>query len=85
MVLLVVALAGHAMAVLWYIALKQRWPLCRRTIYQLPVDSAQLRRELRNSIHTPIHAVFLFAALGLGLFENRSTVSFILSVVVTFV
>ncbi len=85
LVLLIVAVIGHAMALLWYIALKQKWSLCRRTIYQLPVDGAQLRRELRNSIHTPIHAVFLFAALGFGLFGNRSIVSFIVSVAVTFV
>lgn len=75
-VLIVVALAGHLMAGLWYVALKRKWPICERTIYELPINNRQLRRELMNSIHTPIHAIFLFGCLWLGWFENRSVASF---------
>lgn len=82
--LLVVALIGHAMSFIWYVALKQNWPLCRKAIYQLPIDGAQMRRELLNSIHTPIHALFLLAALWLGLFENRSALSLVVSLLVKF-
>lgn len=83
--LIVVALIGHVMALIWYIALKQNWPLCRRTIYELPIGGEQLRRELQNSIHTPIHAVFLLVAISFGLFANRSGPSLITSLLVTFV
>jgi lathosterol oxidase len=79
----VIAMLGHAMAFFWYIALKQQWKLCERTIYALPINEKQIRRELKNSLHTPIHAVMLAAFLCFGFFQNSSWPSFVLSAVAT--
>ena len=81
--LLVVAALGHAMALLWYVAVKNRWKICERTIYDLPINEEQIKREMKNSIHTPIHAVFLAAFLYLGFFNNTSLVSFAYSALAT--
>ncbi len=78
-VLLVIATLGHAMALVWYLAAKNNWKMCERTIYDLPFKADQIRRELKNSIHTPIHAVILSAFLYLGFFQNTSFISFLLS------
>src|SRR5207244_3619912 len=48
-----------------------------RTIYDLPIGDAQIRRELKNSIHAPMHAVILAAFLFAGFFQNMSLPSFI--------
>ena len=50
---------------------------CERTIYDLPIGKKQIARELRNSLHAPIHAVILAAFLYLGFFKNTSFVSFL--------
>ncbi len=83
LVLLVIAALGHALAFVWYLGVKNNWPICRRAIYDLPFQDGQIRRELRNSLHTPIHAVILLACLLLGLFANRGWPSFWLSLLVT--
>lgn len=72
----IIALLGHAMALLWHVAKSRNWRICERTIYELPVKGRQLRRELLNSIHTPIHAVILGAFLALGFFSGTSVTSF---------
>jgi Delta7-sterol 5-desaturase len=82
-VLLVIATLGHAMALVWYIGAKNNWRMCERTIYDLPFKSEQIRRELKNSIHTPIHAVLLAAFLVLGFFKDASLLSFALSFLAT--
>lgn len=74
--LAIIALLGHAMALLWYVAKKYDWKICERTIYDLPIKGRQLRRELINSLHTPIHAVMLLGCLALGYFNNTSWASF---------
>jgi sterol desaturase/sphingolipid hydroxylase (fatty acid hydroxylase superfamily) len=81
--LLLIAALGHAMALLWYVADKSKWRLCRRTIYDLPIGDKQIKRELRNSLHAPIHAAILAAFLYLGFFENKSWVSFVASALAT--
>src|SRR5205085_6151896 len=43
----------------------------------------QIRRELKNAIHMPVHAVTLAAFLCLGSFKNTTALSFALSVLVT--
>ena len=55
--LLVIATLGHVMAGIWYAAYKGNWSICDRRIYDVPIQDEQLRRELKNSLHTPIHAV----------------------------
>lgn len=75
-VLGVIAILGHVMAGIWYFAKKHNWRICQRTIYDLPEGSRQLKRELKNSIHTPLHAVLLGLCLALGLFQNTSVASF---------
>jgi sterol desaturase/sphingolipid hydroxylase (fatty acid hydroxylase superfamily) len=65
------------MALLWYVAHKNKWRICERTIYDLPIDDKQIRRELKNSLHAPIHAVILTAFLLLGFFKNTSLVSWL--------
>ena len=73
-VLLVIAVLGHVMALIWYLAVTpledQRGgsTTCR--------SDAQISRELRNSLHAPIHAVILAAFLLLGFFTNTSVGSF---------
>lgn len=83
MILLVIGVLGHLMALLWYTALTRRWRVCERTIFDLPIDRDQVRRELRNSIHSPIHAVALATFLALGYFDNRTWVSFAVSALAT--
>ena len=47
------------MAFFWYLAVTRQWRICRAAIYDLPIGDDQIRRELRNSIHAPLHAVIL--------------------------
>lgn len=77
----IIAMLGHAMALVWYLAKKYDWKVCERTIYDLPIKDRQLKRELLNSIHTPIHAVILWLCLASGYFENTSLVSFIVTAI----
>jgi sterol desaturase/sphingolipid hydroxylase (fatty acid hydroxylase superfamily) len=71
------------MALVWYVAAKNHWRMCERTIYDLPFKPGQLRRELKNSIHAPIHAVLLAAFFAFGFFQNTSGLSFALSLIAT--
>ena len=82
-VLLLVATLGHVMALLWYAAYKNEWRLCQRKIYDLPIRDGQMRQEVKNSLHTPIHAVILAVFLSLGFFQNTSVASFFYSAVAT--
>lgn len=75
-ILLLIATLGHLMALLWYLAHKYRWKICARTIYDLPIGAEQMKREIRNSLHAPMHAVILAAFLYLGFFRNASVSSF---------
>src|SRR5262249_58461411 len=78
-VLLVIATLGHVMAFTWYLAARQKWKICERTIYDLPINEKQMAREFRNSLHTPLHAVILAAFLWLGVFQKGSWTAFLLS------
>jgi lathosterol oxidase len=78
-VLMLIAILGHAMALFWYVALKRGWKIAKHTIYDLPIPKEQIKRELRNSLHTPIHAVMLAIFLWLGFFKDRSFTSFLYS------
>jgi lathosterol oxidase len=82
-VLVLIATLGYGMALLWYMASKNRWRMCERTIYDLPINESQIRRELRNSLHAPTHALILLAALYVGLFRNTSVTSFLVTTAVT--
>ena len=76
-VLLVIAVLGHVMALIWYLAVKNRWKISERTIYDVPITEAQIDRELRNSLHAPLHAVILAAFLPFGFFANTTFLSFL--------
>lgn len=82
-ILLVIATLGHAMAFFWYLAERNKWKICERTIYDLPIDPQQIKREMRNSLHAPIHAVILAAFLYLGFFRDTSFASFFYSALLT--
>ena len=82
-VLVVIAILGHVMGLIWYLAVKNKWKLSERTIYDLPISDAQIKRELKNSLHAPMHAVILAAFLFIGFFENTSPMSFVGSAVAT--
>ena len=82
-ILLVIATLGHAMAFFWYLADRNKWKICERTIYDLPIDPQQIKREMRNSLHAPIHAVILAAFLYLGFFKDTSFASFFYSALLT--
>jgi sterol desaturase/sphingolipid hydroxylase (fatty acid hydroxylase superfamily) len=82
-VLLVIATLGHAMAVLWYLGDKKKWKFCERTIYALPIGGDQIKRELRNSLHAPMHAVILAIFLYFGFFRHTGITSFFYSALAT--
>lgn len=81
--LTLIAILGHIMAYIWHAAGTGKWKICERKIYDLPVDEAQIRRETRNSLHAPIHAVLLALFVYAGFFENRSFASFLSTALVT--
>lgn len=83
LILFLVAVVGHAMAVFWYSVEEYEVDLSRDRIYDLPVKDPQVRRELKNSIHTPMHAVVLFGALVVGAFESRTFLTFLGALVIT--
>lgn len=83
--LLVIATLGHVMAAIWYLAYRREWTVCRKKIYALKISDKQLRRELINSIHTPIHAVILAGFLALGFFANRTAMGFLATLATAFV
>jgi len=82
-VLVIIATLGHGMALLWYLAVTRKWKISQRVIYDLPISGSQMRRELRNSLHAPLHAVILFGFLYLGFFQNTGLLSFFLSALAT--
>jgi sterol desaturase/sphingolipid hydroxylase (fatty acid hydroxylase superfamily) len=81
LVLLLVAVLGHVMAAVWYVVVRYEW--AGRMIYDLPVSKAQIRREMINSLHAPIHAVILAVFLWFGFFGNSTVASFVGSAVLT--
>jgi sterol desaturase/sphingolipid hydroxylase (fatty acid hydroxylase superfamily) len=81
----VIAALGHAMALFWYVAARNKWKICERAIYDLPIGDKQIKRELRNSVHAPIHSVILAAFLYLGFFRNTSAASFVGSLLATMI
>ncbi len=83
--LIVIAVLGHVMAFIWYAAYKRQWTICNVRIYDLKIDDKQIRREMRNSLHTPIHAVILAGFLYAGFFTNRSVASGFATVALAFV
>jgi lathosterol oxidase len=82
-VLLVIAVLGHLMAPFWYLAYKNKWGLCERTIYDLQINRKQMVREFINSLHTPMHSVILGCFVFFGFFKNGSWLSFVLSLMGT--
>ncbi|CCJ06565.1 sterol desaturase family protein [Methylocystis sp. SC2] len=83
MMLLAIAALGHVMALIWRFAATSEWKLCGRKIYDLSISEEQIRRELKNSLHAPIHAAILGAFLLLGFFANRSLSSFVATALAT--
>jgi Delta7-sterol 5-desaturase len=82
-VLLVIGSLGHVMAGLWYAAVTRKWKIAKRVIYDLPIGKAQIKRELVNSLHAPIHSVILLGFLLLGFFRGPTLGSFLFSGVLT--
>jgi Delta7-sterol 5-desaturase len=83
LILLLIATLGHVMALFWYVADRKKWKICARTIYDLPISKEQIKRELRNSLHAPIHAVMLAVFLYLGFFKDTTLASFFYSGILT--
>jgi sterol desaturase/sphingolipid hydroxylase (fatty acid hydroxylase superfamily) len=83
--LIAIALTGHVMALFWFLAEYYEIKICSVQIYALPIGKKQIQRELRNSLHVPIHSILLLACLGLGLFKDTGHASFVISLVLTFV
>lgn len=82
-ILCLVATVGHLMALFWLVVEQYEINLGRDRIYDLEIRHPQVRRELKNSLHTPLHAVMLMIALLLGLFGDRSGLGFIGSLLLT--
>jgi sterol desaturase/sphingolipid hydroxylase (fatty acid hydroxylase superfamily) len=70
------------MAFVWYLAGAYQWSIAARTIYDMPIGREQIRREFKNSLHAPMHAVMLAPLLYFGFFANTTWLSLILSLVV---
>jgi lathosterol oxidase len=83
--LVVVATIGHVMAAIWYAAYKGNWSICDRKIYDTSIQDKQMRRELKNSLWTPMHAVILAGFLYAGFFASRSWTSFFATLALAFV
>lgn len=83
--LVIVATLGHAMAAVLYLAYRNEWTICQKKIYDLKISDKQMRRELINSVHTPIHAVLLAAFLLAGFFTDRSWAGFFATLTLAFV
>ena len=81
--LFVIAVLGHVMALIWYLAATNKWKISERKIYDLPISPEQIRREVKNSLHAPIHAVFLVVFLWFGFFNNSSWISFVYTAALT--
>jgi lathosterol oxidase len=85
----VIATIGHIMAFFWYMTdkckAKYGWKVCTRTIYNLSFKDQQVLLEFKNSLHMPLHAVFLGGLLYLGFFRNVSLLSYFLSWTAAFV
>jgi Delta7-sterol 5-desaturase len=81
--LALVAVLGHVMASFWYLLSQFQSRLCQRKIYDLPFRKDQIKRELRNSIHAPMHAVILGTFYLLGFFHGNDIVSFFASFAAT--
>ncbi|MFZ1813192.1 MAG: sterol desaturase family protein [Rhizobiaceae bacterium] len=77
LVLLLIALLGHLMAFIWYVAWKKGWKISRTRIYDIDIPARQLQREAMNSLHAPIHAVILLGFLQFAQFQNESMTSFV--------
>jgi lathosterol oxidase len=80
--LLIIAVLGHVMALLWYVAGARNWSITARRIYDLPISPEQIRREFRNSLHAPMHAVLIAPLLYFGFFRNTTWLSLIGSLIV---
>lgn len=82
-ILVLVAVIGHLMALFWLCAESYDIDLGRDRIYALETSKTQIRRELKNSLHTPIHAAVLLVFLLAGFFDDRSLVGFLAALVLT--
>lgn len=82
-ILVAIGVLGHVAALFWYVAARRQWRICSRTIYDMPIGEEQLRREWRNSLHAPMHAVLLAPLVWAGFFGNTSVLSFVLSALAT--
>jgi lathosterol oxidase len=82
-VLSIVASTGYVMALFWCLAARCNAEFCKKRIYDIPFPAGQLRREIINSLHTPIHAVLLAALLAIGLFDSFGTLPFLWSLALT--
>jgi lathosterol oxidase len=81
--LIVIAVLGHAMALFWLCASRFNWKVCGHTIYAIPIPRQQIKREIKNSIHAPIHSVILLGFLLLNFANNPTWVSFVISLLLT--
>jgi len=81
--LVLIAVFGHAMAFFWHCASRFDWKICAQTIYAIPITKQQIRREVKNSINSPIHSVILFGFLLLNFGNNVTWVSFVISLLLT--
>jgi len=84
-VLVLIVILGHIMALLCYLAVRFQLKICGRTIYDLPIESDQLRREFKNSLFSPMPAFMLAGILYLGYFQNETWFSFFATLAFTFV
>jgi len=81
--LIAVALLGHVMAVVWLCAARWNWAFCDSKIYAISWNDEQVRREFKNSLHAPIHAVVLFGFLWFGFFQDATWLGAFLSLALT--
>ncbi|MEP1431038.1 MAG: sterol desaturase family protein [Rhizobiaceae bacterium] len=71
------------MALFWLCVEEYEVDLSRDRIYALPIKDPQVRRELLNSVHTPLHAIVLLVFLVSGVFGDRSIGAFFYTLLLT--
>ena len=77
--LILIAVLGHSLALFWVVAARFHFKFCQNAIYAIPISKEQIKRELKNSIHAPIHAVILYIFVWLKFFTNDTLASFVIS------
>ncbi|RYE59229.1 MAG: sterol desaturase family protein [Sphingobacteriales bacterium] len=83
--IVLLALAGHSCAFFWLWAEGKNFKTLGFKIYSETWTNAQLKREIFNSIWTPIHAIVALGFYYSRIFSGQGLVSFVYSLLLTYI